>query len=221
MGPDLLLRATATVGGVLLAGATQAVGLLRRSSDRPLHPRGEWWTGTLRRTGGAVPTGAEWLDASGEDDVLIRFSTAVGLPGWCPDIQGVAIRVPVRGDELGGAHADVLLASTGAGRLTRYVLRPARTGHGSPYTSLLPYRGPHGAIHVGMRGAGSGRYELAHAGVRGEWTVFAELELHDSADASAAEDVMRFDPVLAPPPGLGQYDWAVRLREPAYSAARS
>lgn len=220
MGPDLLLRATTSVGGVLLAGATQAIGLLRRV-DRPLHPRGEWWTGTLRRTGGAIPTGAEWLDSSGEDEVVVRFSTSVGLPGWCPDLQGVAIRVPIQGDELGGAHADVLLGSTGAGHLTRYLLRPARAGHGSPYTSLLPYRGPHGAVHLAMRGPAGGPYELAHAAVGGEWTVFGELELHEVTEAPATEDVMRFDPVLAPPPGLGQYDWTARLREPAYSAARN
>ena len=74
-------------------------------------------TGRLVRTGSGEPSGVPWLDAVGEDEVLVRFSRAIGLPRALPDIHGIAMRVPAE-DRFG----DLLLASTGLGRLTRFVL---------------------------------------------------------------------------------------------------
>lgn len=216
MVTERLLRAPADLAGTVLAAATRALGVLR-NDPRPLHPRGEWWTARLRRTGTQRPTGAQWVDASGEDDVLVRFSTSVGLPGWCPDIQGVAMRVS-GGDDT--SYADVLWASTGTSSLGRYVLRPARAGRGSPYTTLLPYRGPRGSLLLRLEERGEGTYELAHAGVRGPWHPFAVLTLQERVPSQGDGDAVRFDPVLSPPPGLRFPDWVVRVREPAYVAAR-
>lgn len=214
----LLSRVPAHVGGLLLAGATRAVGALRRG-ERPLHPRGEWWEATLRRTGTRPLTGARWLDEAGEDVVLVRFSTAVGFPGWCPDIQGVALRVPVDGAD-GQKHADVLWASTGSGGVGRYVLRPARAGRGSPYTTLLPYRGPQGSVLLRLEDHDDRTYELAHSSASGSWRPFATLTLRGMLPVPTEADAVRFDPVLAPPPGLEHHDWVRWLRGPAYVAAR-
>lgn len=223
MGSDLVtgpvVRAPVRAAGAVLAAATRVVGALRRSA-RPLHPRGQWWTATLRRTGSPVATGVQWLDAQGDDEVVARFSTSVGLPRWCPDIQGVAMRIPVVTPD-GAGRTDVLMASTGTGPVGRHVLRPARAGHGSPYTTLLPYRGPRGSVQLAMRRVGDGRvYEVAHSGVTGAWHVFATLTLEVEVPAPAGGDEVRFDPVLAPPPGLRHHDWVVWLREPAYVVAR-
>jgi hypothetical protein len=57
--------------------------------------------------------------------VLVRQSRAVGLPPRVPDIFGLAVQVPTQD----GRHVDLLLASTGVGRLTRFTLAPpGRTG---------------------------------------------------------------------------------------------
>jgi len=73
-------------------------------------------------TAGEGGTGAAWLDDAGEDDVVVRLSRAVGLPPPAPDVFGLALRVPTAG----GRYGDLLFASTGLGRLTRFTLTPAR-----------------------------------------------------------------------------------------------
>ena len=111
-GLDSAARAASSAGGQLLRAATGVVAA--RPAAKPLHPRGSVVRGTLRRTGAAERTGAAWLDDAGEDSVLVRQSRAVGLPAPVPDIFGLALRVPT-GE---GRHGDLLLASTGLGRLT-------------------------------------------------------------------------------------------------------
>lgn len=208
---SFLTRVAASALGGALARAVKVVDAVR-PARRPIHSRGEGWHATLRVAGaGEGPrTGVAWLDEPSGEEVLVRFSTSFGLPGWLPDIQGVALRVPQP-----EGFADLLLASTGTGRVGRFVLRPARARSGAPYTTLLPYRGPRGPLLLGLREHTPGRLELSWATPAGAWHPVGELVLH----RRTCPDV-RFDPVLATPPGLVQYDWVVRVREPAYRTAR-
>ena len=74
--------------------------------------------------------------------MLVRQSRAVGLPYPAPDVFGLAVRVPTEDGRLG----DLLFASTGLGRLTRFTLTAAVTPYGRPLSTLLPYRTPAGAV---------------------------------------------------------------------------
>lgn len=202
--PRILGEAVSAAGGLLLAGATLGVAALRRA-PKPLHPRGEVWEGvpTLARAGVA------WLDEPGHDDVVVRRSAAIGLPDGYWDIQGLALRLPQWED------ADLLLANTGAGPLTRFVLLPARAAQISGYTSLLPYPTPVGPLFLRAVPDGDEAYTLAYAIGRGEWVHFGRLDL-----VVRSPEEPSFDPVRSPHPELGNYRWVERLRAPAYVTAR-
>jgi hypothetical protein len=200
----------ATAGGRLLRAAT-AVVAAARSAAKPLHPRGDLVHGTLSRSGAVPPTGVPWLDDPGEDDVLVRLSRAVGLPAAVPDIHGLALRMPTT-----QGYGDVLLASTGAGRATRFVLTASRRPGGRPMTTLLPYRTPTGPVLLGATEESRGRWALAVATPQGPWRRFATLTLSQARD----EGDVSFDPVRNTVPGLEVPDWVRRLREPAYRTAR-
>src|SRR5215213_722166 len=137
---DSAVRVASSAGGQILRAGTGLVTV--RPAAKPLHPRGSLVTGALHRFGGEEGTGAAWLDDPGEDDVVVRLSRAVGLPPPAPDVFGLALRVPTAG----GRYGDLLFASTGLGRLTRFTLTPARSLYGRPLTTLLPYRTPAGAV---------------------------------------------------------------------------
>lgn len=200
----------AAAGGQVLRAATAAIAALRPAS-KPLHPRGDVVRGTLTRSGAVPATGVPWLDEAGQDAVQVRLSRAVGLPRLLPDIHGLALRVPTQ-----QGYGDVLLASTGTGRATRFVLTAAREPGGRPMTTLLPYRSPVGAVLLGAREVASRRWELAVASPQGSWRQFATLEI---ADQPGDADVS-FDPVRNTIPGLEVSDWVRRLRKPSYRTAR-
>jgi hypothetical protein len=210
---DSAARAASSAGGQILRAATGIIAA--RPAAKPLHPRGSVVRGTLHRFGAEDRTGAVWLDQAGDDQVLVRQSRAVGLPAPVPDIFGLAIRVPTEG----GCHGDLLFASTGVGRLTRFTLTPARSPYGRPMTTLLPYRTPAGAVLLSAVFHDEIKVALAWAIRSGAWHPFAELLLHkdpvDEADMS-----LSFEPVRNVLPGLETYDWVRRLREPAYTTAR-
>ena len=157
-------RGAAALGGQALRAATISVAAARPAA-KPLHPEGSVVSGHLQRFGG-LSTGVAWLDEAGEDEVLVRQSRAVGLPDAAPDIFGVAIRVPAGG----GRHGDLLFASTGLGRVSRFVLTASRSPYRRPLTTLLPYRTPAGpvvlaAVHLDERTLpGSGLHGQAVAG---------------------------------------------------------
>lgn len=198
------------VVGALLAGATRVVAAVRPAA-KPLHPRGTVWEAEITRSGGSVvPTGVAWLDEPGHDEVLARVSAAVGLPRGWPDIQGLALRLPTE-----SGHADILLASTGSGRLTRFLLRPVRPSTWHLTTTLLPYRGPTGPIVLAAAAVGPRDFVLMRASLSGDWYSFGWLHL-----VRRAEREPSFDPIRRPLPGLPNYAWVTRLREPAYRAAR-
>ena len=202
----------ASTGGAGLAALTRLVAALRPAA-KPLHPRGDLVTARLTRRGLPRPVGAPWLDGSGTDEVLVRRSRAVGLPDGWPDIHGLAVRVPLEG----GGHGDLLLAMTGTGTLSRFVLTVGRTPYSRPLTTLLPYRTPAGPRLVGAVARGEQRYELAVAAPGGDWEPFATLEL---STTTGPDPVLSFDPVRNTLPGLETYEWVRRLREPAYATAR-
>lgn len=208
-----VVRAASYAGGQVLRAATGLVAT--RPAAKPLHPHGSVVPGTLRRLGSAVPSGAPWLDDAGEDRVLVRHSRAVGLPAPAPDVHGLALRVPTSG----GGHGDLLLASTGLGRLTRFTITASRSPHGRPLTTLLPYRTPAGPVLLSAVFHDSTALGLAWAVGTGSWHRFAELVL-DEGPGDDPDAPLSFDPVANRLPGLEPYDWVTRLREPAYRTAR-
>ncbi len=147
--------------------------------------------------------------------MLVRQSRAIGLPPPVPDIHGLAIRVPTNV----GRHGDLLFASTGLGRLTRFTLTAARSPYRRPMTTLLPYRTPVGAVLLAAVFRDASRIELAWATPSGRWHPFADLSL--PTDPSDHADMpVSFDPVTNVLPGLEPYDWVRQLREPSYATAR-
>jgi hypothetical protein len=206
----------ATIAGRALAGLFFLIGKGRASRSKALHPQGEVCHGLVRRHGCSWRTGVTWLDDPGSDQVLLRFSRSVGLPKPFPDVLGMAMRIPVKGNH----HGDLLLATTGAGGLDRFLLRPARH-RGAVYNCLIPYRTPTGPLLVAALPVNEDgfRFELACAPLRGAWSSFGWLDVLPSSDHGADARVS-FDPVLNVVPGLDSYTWAAQLRRYAYAASR-
>jgi hypothetical protein len=200
----------ASLGGGVLAGVIRAMAV--RPAAKPLHPRGRVLHARLRHQVPDPPTGVAWLDTPGEEDVLVRLSRAVGLPRVLPDIQGVAVRVPLQ-----QGHADLLFASTGTGAATRFLLTPAGRLGGRPLTTLLPYRSPRGALLLALRVASTDRMELLVAGAVGDWSRAGDLVLGEGT----GDEMLELDPVHHEVPGLPNYEWVRRLREPSYALART
>jgi hypothetical protein len=207
-----LTRGAADAGGALLGAGARTLGAVR-PARKPLHPDGRVVTGRLHRHGLEMPVGVAFLDEPGDQPVVVRESRAIGLPATLPDIHGLALRVVNADNTLG----DLLLATTGWGRFSRFVLTPSRTTYGRPMTSLLPYRTEVGPVVIGARSTSPGVVELACAVGAGEWHPFAELAI---SREPAPDPEISFDPVLNQVTGLQQYPVVTRLREPAYLAAR-
>jgi hypothetical protein len=205
-----LPRTASSLGGAVLAAATRAVAAVR-PARKPLHPRGEVVRGRIQRRGSAVPTGVAWLDEAGEDDVLVRRSRAIGLPPRLPDIHGLAVRVSTKDGD-----GDILFATTGSGRITRFVLTTSRHPRSRPLTTLLPYDTGAGPVLLSAEGIEPGSYGLSWARPSGEWHPFGVLLL----STAGADAEISFDPVLHQIAGLRQYPSVRRLREPAYLRAR-
>jgi hypothetical protein len=206
-------RAVSSAAGHILRAVTALIA--SRPAAKPLHPRGSTTRGTLRRFGAQGRTGAEWLDREGDDRVLVRQSRAVGLPPPVPDVFGLAIRVPTAG----GGHGDLLFASTGLGRLTRFILTVARSSDRRPLTTLLPYRTPAGPVLLSAVFRDETTVMLSWAVRSGAWHPFAELRL-DEGPVDEPDTPLSFDPVDNTLPGLVTYDWVRRLRAPAYVTAQ-
>ena len=235
--PTASTRQGVSALAVSLGAAFYAVGRLRRHRRKPLHPDGAVLPATLHRDGAPTAWGAPWLDATGEHETTVRLSRSAGLPPPLPDVLGLALRV-----RIDGLDADLLLSSTGRGRLGRFLLRPRTAPGRSIYTTLLPYRSPRGPVLIaaeperprqlppdpaGLAGeltATPMRFVLSCAAPRGEWERFGSLEIGGQTDArtgrSSVDAPVSFDPVLNPLPGLRMYDIAARLRAQAYRSAR-
>jgi hypothetical protein len=127
----------------------------------------------------------------------------------------MAVRVSVAADR----EADLLFATTGLGRLSRYVLVPARDLTTAPQSTLLPYRSPTGPISLAIVPDGARRFRLQWARPSSDWHVFGWLEFDLDPD-EASDGALSFDPTVNTLPGLPNYEWVLRLRAPAYAAAR-
>ncbi|MFK0039653.1 hypothetical protein ACIQTW_07405 [Paenarthrobacter sp. NPDC090517] len=218
--------------GSAFAAAFRAVKTVR--PNRPNHPEGVHLVGTLERDGLPRPaSGIPWLDAAGTSQVDARLSRSIGLPGSFPDIIGLAVRFP-EGDKL----SDVLLATTGATGLGRFILRLRRDAASAVFSTMMPYKSETGPVLIGARTIGGPKklpaeapafsshlgqqawtLELHHASPLGPWTRFGTLKL-TLADGVGEDTAARFDPVLNPLPTAGTYGWTRRLREPSYAVAR-
>jgi hypothetical protein len=206
----------AAIAGKALAGLFFLIGKRRGSPRKALHPRGEVRHGLVRRQGCSWRTGVTWLDDGGSDRLLLRFSRSVGLPKPFPDVLGLAMRIPLKENR----HGDLLLATTGAGGLGRFLLRPARH-RGAVYNCLIPYRSPTGPLLVAALPIDDDgfQFELVCAPLRGAWSSFGWLDVLPTSDYGPDAPVS-FDPVLNVVPGLDSYTWAAQLRRFAYAASR-
>ena len=211
-GRHRLGRGTAAAAGGLLAAATSLLARVRPAA-KPLHPRGEVLPATITRLGSDPGCGVPWVDETGTGPALVRLSRALGVPAGLPDVHGIAVRVSLDPD----GYADLLLATTGLGRVSRFLLVPTRDPGTRPLSTLLPYRSPTGPVLLAARPTRPGRYDLLWARPRGGWHRFGELGLGPGDGRDAA---LSFDPMTHPLPGLPGYEWARRLRRPAYASAR-
>jgi hypothetical protein len=209
--------------------AVPLAAVARMRSGKPMHPRGAVFDAVLERWGCTPALGVPWLDASGQDRVVVRLSRGAGLPAALPDLLGLAVRVP--GDD---GPIDLLLSSAGLGRLTRFVTvlrRDAACG----YSSIMGYRSDAGTIRLAARpervavpsdpaaqaadvAVRPVRFFLSAAPGLRPWRPFGRLTL--LAPAEPLDPDVRFDAVQHPPPGLVADGPMARFRAPAYAAAR-
>jgi hypothetical protein len=198
----------AAAGGVLLGGVVVAIGVLRRA--KPLHPRGGVVRAHLHLHSRPAELGLA-LGVPGRREAQVRFSRAIGLPQSLPDVQGLAMRVHDPDGPI-----DVLLASTGRGPLSRFVLTMRRRAEDGAFTSLMPYKGPHGPVLLGAEPSQDPRiYVLEWATPRGPWRTFATLEC-EQLPSGADDAPIRFRPLANAPRGLTAYEWTAQLRRYGY-----
>ena len=207
----------AAVPGAALAAVFGTVAVLRHG--KPLHPDGRIGAGHLVITPDGT-SGCELLDEAGDLDCLVRASYAMGTGPEAPDIEGFALRL-LPGSRL-AAPADVLFASTGSGRVGRYVLQVRRPGHHATQTTLLPIQASGHPLLLRLRPRSRGPgwpadYDIEWAHGTGPWHRSGRLTV-DWADGT--DEPIRFDPIANQLPGTREYAWVRWLREPAYLAAR-
>jgi hypothetical protein len=134
-----------------------------------------------------------------------------------PDVWGLAVRVPTG---QGGGYGDLLFASTGRGRLTRFTLLPSWSARARPLTTLLPYRTVAGPLLLSAEYDDEHTVTLSWAVLTGAWHAFAELSLREDELVEDEDALVSFDPVATCVPGLATYEWTRLLREPSYATAR-
>ncbi|MEU4361156.1 hypothetical protein [Promicromonospora sp. NPDC023987] len=221
-GPARRAPGSARAAGAVLGAAT---AVARRWRRRPLHPAGSVYTGTLHLDAAAAP-GAEALGAPITHSVSVRVSRAAGLPAPLPDVFGLALHWTA-----GGRSQDVLLAATGLGPVTRFLLAPRTRPLGGGFGTLMPFRDLDGrpvllAAAVADRRWRRGATTASLAGAElvllsgrpgGPWYRLGLLR----CGVPTGVETPRLDPVQHPPGALSTYPWAAALRAPAYRAART
>jgi hypothetical protein len=202
--------------------------LARLRSARAVHPHGVLLAGRLRLEPGSATAAA--IGGPPQRPVLVRASKSAGTPGGWPDVLGLALRVPLDDGPL-----DLLLATVGSGRLTSWVLAPARGWGRTAYSTLLPYTVDGRSALLGLepedpgRAAGS-RAEALAAAVDTGPVAFTFVEWTRGGRRAAGRLVLEgrvpdpppvsFDPVLHHHPRLRLAPVLVRVREWAYTGSR-
>lgn len=203
--------------------------LSRLRRKRGFHPFGVGFSARLTPQA-AADVGAPVFER--ETEVVVRLSRSLGLPEWLPEPYGLAIRFP---DAYGpGAHQDFLLVTSALPPGGRHALLPARGFCDLPYSTLLPYRLRGETVLLGARGlaprpgpklgdlrereTGELEFELALAGLTGEWKPVARLALGKRLPPEHTEH-LHFDPTNTGG-GLELVGLLNRLRGPAYSASQ-
>jgi hypothetical protein len=209
--------------GLVVGVGFAALGALRR--NRPIHSIGTVVPGTLViNSPGAM--GAALFDTAGETPLIARLSRSASWPVNLPDILGLALRIPRAGPN--GGAADLLFASTGTGRLTRYILQFHSATTTGPMTTMFPLRGPRGNIVFRLDPQSPTDYRLAYSNDSGPWLPLGWVLLEPpgepgqrSTNPARPDDAqLRFRPVEQPPGGLTTPTWLRAVRSPAYSLAR-
>ncbi|HEX2075440.1 MAG TPA: phosphodiesterase [Geodermatophilus sp.] len=208
--------------------------LARRRRGKPMHPRGAVFDAVLERSGGP-DWGVPWLAERASQRALARLSRGAGLPAPLPDLLGLAVHVPDP-----DRPVDLLLSSTGRGRLTRLVPVPRRSA-ATVYSSIMGYRSDAGTLRLaalpervpgrrtgtpsdpeplaGAVAADGLSFTLLVARGLGPWQPFGRLRL--TGPVTGLDPDLRFDAVRNPPPGLVADGPMARFRAPAYAAARA
>jgi hypothetical protein len=212
--------APADVVGAVLRVATATARRLR-TAPRPLHPRGVVRRGTIVLDDSDAP-GARELGAPYVATAVARVSRAAGLPRPLPDVFGVAVRW-----QRDGRPQDLLLSTTGLGRMSRFLLTPRRHPLSGPHGTLMPFLDADG--HAVLVAAvpmpdtpddGSIDLILLSARPGGAWQRCGRLVCPARPDDADDPD-LRFDPVAHVPGDLRVPTWAARVRRPSYRAARA
>ncbi|OEJ98427.1 hypothetical protein J116_027710 [Streptomyces thermolilacinus SPC6] len=148
------------MGGLLRLVRAAGAALARLRGARAFHPAGLVLEATLEVLPQAGrPWGVAFLDRAGRYGVTVRWSRAAGLPSPLPDALGLALRVI---DGAGsGRPFDLLLTSSGTGRVTRHLPVLRTDAVGGAYSTLTSYRFPDrdrviAAIPAGDGGHGRG-----------------------------------------------------------------
>jgi len=183
--------------GAITSSVFRALSTAR--GKRIFHPHGVGFTGLLVPTG---DMGAEILRGPARG-VIVRLSRSLGLPESMPDPCGLALRVP---NAYGpGLHQDLLMVSSGSGRILRHLLLPAQGFLDRPYSTLLPYRLKQHLVLIGARGTtepgGPGprlavlrgredarlQFDLTVATLGGAWRQAARLDVGERLDDERVE----------------------------------
>ncbi|WP_229821129.1 MULTISPECIES: phosphodiesterase [Streptomyces] len=224
-----------------LAAAEAGFRSLARLRGAPaLHPQGLTCTAELEVVDdGGGPWGAPWLDAPGRYPATVRLSRAAGLPRRLPDALGLAVRV-----ERADGTLDLLLTSSGRGRITRHLPLPRVDALSGPCSSLLSYRiggrscllaafprrtrqAPVHADPASLREALAGGplvLDLCAApsgrSRRGAWRAFALLTVREPLPVRQ-EDSPGFDVYAHSAPGFAPGGTLAAIRRAAYRGSRA
>lgn len=209
-GGARLLAMAGALPGTAIGVGLGAIAALR--GTKPVHPAGRVGTGHLEVTSPRPELGVPLLATAGSHACIARFSRTLGLPASWPDVEGLALRV----DDAG---ADILLASTGVGRLGRFVFEARSAHRHGPLTTYLPVSSPSGSLLLRATPLDQAdppeEWEVSAAHVGSSWLPFGVLRVTWGDDRP-----VRFDPVENVLPGTRQYPLVSVLREPAYVIAR-
>ncbi|QKG21834.1 DUF1990 family protein [Actinomadura verrucosospora] len=220
-------RLTGPAGAALARAFTAAA---RARGGRPLHPHGLVFDATLRLSGTSRFWGVPLLDDAAELRGVARLSRSIGLPSPFPDVLGLALRWRQPEEDGEPATAELLLATTGHGRLGRHLLRPANRWGPGFYGSLLPYAAGDRRVLLGAvarravpadpaAADGPITMDLVVAAGLGPWERFGELLLTGPVRTDDREP-LRFDPVRHPVPGLRPAGALQQMRGRAYDAVQ-